>query len=562
MKILKNTKLLISMFIFLIFNVYLFSFVNLNYLSTASPDFQYYRDYFEYFFNDSETTNREQGLLYYFIVSLFIKLGSNNSSFNLENELISNSIQFANISIYLFGLCGLYLLLNHHGFTTHSIFVTFTALSFFPQTINMIVTMKPEVLAFALLCWLFFFLENYITSNEIIFLLLSTIPLIFLITSKGTIIGMTLLLGILFLIFNWQKIVLKDLILFFGISLLLSLPIFYENFMANSQFVLNHVPGETGLNMNQVADLSFLYNINIQELYMSPFKNFHANSLVGIISLDTFGDYFKWYAYNDESAFKYIKYDLKGIWYISYWRETFSIILTGMLYFVILYFMKTFNSLKIYLLLPFIGLFVLLLQAYGFPNRNFNKQTAELFKTHYYSFFLIITISFVLVLILKNYRYFGISFVLLIVFNSFYLYGIPLNNANYYSEYLNEKNQFSLFCSLNQKLYTSIQNKNCHNINLCDISNPLSKFREKNETDYSEKVQISNEYNLINSKNQTTIVTDVKECNNYLNMGYKINSIFLNDLKLPKVNILYLVVFLNFLLSYLYKNIKIKSNEI
>jgi len=561
MEILKNTKLLISIVTFFISNLYLFSFVNLNFLSTASPDFQYYRDYFEYFFNDFETTNREQGLLYYFIVSLFIKLRSIDSSFNLENELISNSIQFANISIYLFGLFGLYLLLNHHGFSSHSIIVTFTALGFFPQTINMIITMKPEVLAFAFLCWLFFFLENYITSNEIIYLLLSTIPLIFLITSKGTIIGMTLLLGILFLIFNWQKIVFKDLLLLFGVSLLLSLPIFYENFMANSIFVLNHVPGETGLNMNQVADISFLYNVNIQELYMSPFKNFHANSLFGIVSLDTFGDYFRWYAYNDESAFKYIKYDLKGIWYISYWRETFSIILTVTLYFIILYFMRTFNSLKIYLLLPFIGLFVLLLQAYGFPSRNFNKQTAELFKTHYYSFFLIITISFVLVLIFKNYKYFGISFVILIMFNSFYLYGIPLNTANNYSEYLNEKNQFSLFCGLNQKLYASIQNNNCHN-NVCDISNPLSKFREKNVSDYTKNVQISNEYILINSKNQIVTVTDVKECNNYLNMGYKINSIFLNDLRLPKINILYLVVFLNFLLFYLYKNIKIKSNEV
>ena len=561
MEILKNTKLLISIVIFFISNVYLFSFVNLSFLSTASPDFQYYRDYFEYFFNDFETTNREQGLLYYFIVSLFIKLGSINSSFNLENELISNSIQFANISIYLFGLCGLYLLLNHHGFSTQSIIVTFTALGFFPQTINMIITMKPEVLAFALLSWLFFFLENYITSNEIIHLLLSTIPLIFLITSKGTIIGMTLLLGILFLIFNWQKIVFKDLLLLFGVSLLFSLPIFYENYLANSIFVLNHVPGETGLNMNQVADISFLYNVNIQELYMSPFKNFHANSLFGIVSLDTFGDYFRWYAYNDESAFKYIKYDLKGIWYISYWRETFSIILTVTLYFIILYFMRTFNSLKIYLLLPFIGLFVLLLQAYGFPSRNFNKQTAELFKTHYYSFFLIITISFVLVLIFKNYKYFGISFVILIMFNSFYLYGIPLNTANNYYEYLNEKNQFSLFCGLNQKLYASIQNNNCHN-NVCDISSPLSKFREKNVSDYTKNVQISNEYILINSKNQIVTVTDVKECNNYLNMGYKINSIFLNDLRLPKINILYLVVFLNFLLFYLYKNIKIKSNEV
>jgi len=223
--------------------------------------------------------------------------------------------------------------------------------------------------------------------------------------------------------------------------------------------------------------------------------------------------------------------------------------------------MRTFNSLKIYLLLPFIGLFVLLLQAYGFPSRNFNKQTAELFKTHYYSFFLIITISFVLVLIFKNYKYFGISFVILIMFNSFYLYGIPLNTANNYSEYLNEKNQFSLFCGLNQKLYASIQNNNCHN-NVCDISNPLSKFREKNVSDYTKNVQISNEYILINSKNQIVTVTDVKECNNYLNMGYKINSIFLNDLRLPKINILYLVVFLNFLLFYLYKNIKIKSNEV
>ena len=57
---------------------------------------------------------------------------------------------------------------------------------------------------------------------------------------------------------------------------------------------------------------------------MNPFRHSHANSLIGMVALDTFGDYFRWYAYNDESAYSYTKYNFDSVWIITHWREFFQ----------------------------------------------------------------------------------------------------------------------------------------------------------------------------------------------------------------------------------------------
>ena len=61
-------------FTFLFSLYFIFSQINLNYLSTTAPDFQYYVDYLDYFYGELQTTGREQGLAYFYFVSLTLKL--------------------------------------------------------------------------------------------------------------------------------------------------------------------------------------------------------------------------------------------------------------------------------------------------------------------------------------------------------------------------------------------------------------------------------------------------------------------------------------------------------
>ena len=77
----------------------------------------------------------------------------------------------------------------------------------------------------------------------------------------------------------------------------------FENYKVNGFSIFDHVSSSIDGSYENVANLSILYNINFTYLITQPFSNFHADSLIGIILLDTFGDYFNFWAFNDESLF-------------------------------------------------------------------------------------------------------------------------------------------------------------------------------------------------------------------------------------------------------------------
>ena len=53
--------------LFLISLFFVFTSINLFYLSSEAPDYIFYKDYFDYFFREAPTTGRENGLLYFFL---------------------------------------------------------------------------------------------------------------------------------------------------------------------------------------------------------------------------------------------------------------------------------------------------------------------------------------------------------------------------------------------------------------------------------------------------------------------------------------------------------------
>ena len=522
-----------------------FSNINLHYLTTNSPDYQYYKDYLSYFFGELEHTGREQGLTYFMLVSIFIKLGSDNFSLDNTNQLLSNAIQFTNLSLYLLGLFGLFFLLKYKEFKTKHILICFSIINFFPQTINMIMTMKPEIFAFAILPWSIFLVMLFLENKNYKFLYLSLIPNILLITSKGTIVGSILLLYFYIAVKDKFQFFSIKFIIIFLLFLVFMSPVLIENFNANGKHLFDHTNEKA--EMQDTADLSFLYNINFRDLYMNPFRHYHANSLIGMIALDTFGDYYQWYAYNDQSAFNYIKKNYDSIWYITHWRQFFSVVLTFIFYTLIVYFYKKDFHNRHFYLMPFLGLFILLLQAYGVPQVNFDKETAELFKTHYYSYLLIICLAFVVINLIKKNIIIGYFLTVLFAFTTSFLYGVPNNNEEY-KEYLYSKNIHLDTCLLNSFFIEGFEKANCDNryINICDFDRIIYNTEKINSNkfdrvDYKKYLPIQD---LINSNGKQVTPEDREACISAVKDGYYYNSIYLNSPKIPLFNLFYFIIFI------------------
>ena len=118
--------------IFFLVSIFLvFTAINLFYLSSEAPDYIFYKDYFDYFFRDTTNTGRENGLLYFFLVSCVVKIQEINITPATELHYISNSIHTINFSLYLVGLTGLYKLLELKKFEKNNILLSFIILNIF-----------------------------------------------------------------------------------------------------------------------------------------------------------------------------------------------------------------------------------------------------------------------------------------------------------------------------------------------------------------------------------------------------------------------------------------------
>ena len=115
-----------------------------------------------YFFNtlDSEVYD-SQGTLYFWSISKITGFTQTLISNQEFSTLINNKLQFINFVYYLFGLLGLACLLKNKKFSSKQILISLSILNFFPPSYYLRLTMKPEVMAFALLPWLFLFFELY-----------------------------------------------------------------------------------------------------------------------------------------------------------------------------------------------------------------------------------------------------------------------------------------------------------------------------------------------------------------------------------------------------------------
>ena len=159
---------------------------NLFYMSTISPDFNRYKLYLYYFFGGQTDFLPEQGFIYFFIIALFCKLQiqnfngdfenlmnsvGNQANFNISNlsafeNKIHLGIQYGNFVIFMFGIFGIYQLLKIRNSSLIDIYKILTIVTILPLSLQLRLTMKPEILAFALFPFVILFYEKYFKNKK------------------------------------------------------------------------------------------------------------------------------------------------------------------------------------------------------------------------------------------------------------------------------------------------------------------------------------------------------------------------------------------------------------
>lgn len=547
-KLYKNLPLfLLILNIFVVFQV-----SNFFYLTTESPDYFHLSNYLKYGFGEIESTNRDLGLAYFNLTNIFISFQSNILTFTNINHFIHNGVLALNTSLYCLGLLGLYKYLINKKFQKNDILWAFCVVTFFPQTINMINTMKPEVLAFSLITWVLYFIENYLDTENTLYLILSLLPLSLILTSKSSILFLSLgLLTILFFnnFYKFFKLINLSyfVLLFFLMGLLL-----FENYKVNNFSIFQHVSSSNDGAYENIANFKILYNINLRHLITLPFSNFHADSLIGIVLLDTFGDYFNFWAYNDESLFVVNKKIIEPFWFITHYSQFISIIFTTMLYYFLFKFSKRYKNFSHVLLAPIFAIFLLTINSFGIPIKNYNPITSDTFKTHYYSFLLVISFCVVILILFKNNSKLRPIVLVLIIVSTAYLYGFPKVAGAEYDEYLESKNSVTLFCSFNSVIIDGFERSKCSNFayQVCSISKIINNTQS---TQVSENISLNYSAfipEVLEKNGIFKVVNSREDCIKSIKEGYKPSQPLQGKLKLNYINLSFFIMFLFSLMLY------------
>ena len=243
-----------------------------------------------------------------------------------------------------------------------------TFLNIFPPVFGGRLIMKPEMLAFALFPWILLGIELYFKNKNIVNLLAISPLLAVIATSKGTVFVLTVS-GIFYIYF---KKILKakylDLGIAFLIFLIMSYLLYQENLKVNNVSMLSHPELESYLFR---APLSFIYTLNLNDLFSNPFRNVHAGSLFGITAIDLFGDYFNRYWDHERSLF--ISNRKQVITFLDYPRRNISVILS-IIFFIFTFIKQKSFKFKSFTKVYLVGMFILLLTSLGLFGLHFNSK--------------------------------------------------------------------------------------------------------------------------------------------------------------------------------------------
>ena len=483
-KSIKKKGLYLLLFITLIWSKELnYLFYDIN----QSPDFNKYFVYLEHFFNNVPT-NREHGLLYYYIQTIHLKFFfSNHVDYSLA---IHKSVGDINFYLFVIGLLGLYKLLKLLKFSEKSILITLVFLNFFPPAISIRLVFKPEILAFALFPWIVYLFEKFQKTKELKYLTLSIPLIVSTISLKGNI----LVIVCTYLLFSnfeiIKKLQLKHTLYLFGLFILLFSLVTIENNSSNKKNILDIQSGAVfENNYDNKAPISIIYKTNLYKLFSSPVKHNHASSFIAITLLETNGDYFDLYWDNDATEYfknrkQLISFEQSNeikapkINYMdssitiyqqrstdTYVYDTLSLILSLILFGLLFTTLRSEPAYRKYIIAIFVGMGVILIHAItGYPKNNFDPLVGDTFKPLYYSFVCLFSFSFTISL-LANKNKINYSHLLIYCGLIIFILGFPKNNYDEVNYSFVNKIENSFFCEIEKNIYleeTEFNNIECN----------------------------------------------------------------------------------------------------
>ena len=549
----KNIKIF-SIFSFFLSLFFTFSIGEIFYNSIDGTDFYRYFRYIEYFNGAIESPSREQGLFYFWFISLFIELSEQFYLADKWEYIYSSAIQFANFIFYLIGLLGLFLFMKIKKVNSTQIFLALTLLNLFPPVFGGRLIMKPEMLAFALFPWVLLGIENYFKSKNIMSLLAITPFLAVIATSKGTVFVLTGSAIVFIYIKKIKTIKISDLVISVSIFFVMSYLLYQENLTINGVSMLSHPELESYLFR---APLSFIYNLSFAEIFTNPFRNVHAGSLFGITVIDLFGDYFNRYWDHERSLF--VSNRKQVITFLDYPRRNLSVILS-ILFFIFTFMKQKSYTFSTYTKVYLIGVFILLLTSLGVFGLHFNPNKGDTVKTHYYFFLLAFSFVFLIINFLRRSKANTQIITTVLAFLMFtFIVGFPKNYDDNFTYELSEKIPTTLSCRVTSSYFETITD-----IDIECLTKELATCGTYEV--FNEPIQHQDGYlifqpdeffqntNLQDSDGNSVTVSGYAECLHYLSGGYtKIQSNIVDD-RTPQINRIFLFLILASFFFLIFRN--------
>ena len=580
--LLKTNKKYLIDYLFLILTTYLSTiWINFFYLSPRNVDFNKYYDYINYFLGLDVDISYGQGSLYYLIVSAIFKSNLNFIDERSLEIILSYAIQNTNLIFYLIGLLGLFKLLNFYNFDKRLIIFTLSILNFFPQAMYIRAVMKPEIIAFSFFPWVIYFVENYKKDKNIISLYFAAPFLITILTCKGSVAGMASLYLLIAYFSDIKTFEYKKYYIFLIVFIIIFSLTLYENYEITNNNLFERDYDES---YDNKAKFSSIFRFNLKTIFTQPVFDYeyqigkysvHANSIINITILDSFGDYFNQLYDFNLNYFETNRKDLftsygdsllnesRQILYsgpfspifdtnLNLIRKTLSNLYSVFFYMSLIAFIFIHRTYRKYFIMPFVGIFTLYINSLGFPSNNFNPYLGDTYKAFYYSF--LISIAFVFVVIkylelINSIKLLKYVFLIFWVISIGFIAGHPKQNDQYFSEYLVTSNQYSLFCSFNNLLF--FDNNIIDKIHTSGNINNLSSDCNKNENTNLQKNFSTTEKELCISKNVINKTqSSSPDCRIYL-IDRAINN---KDLQKNNYPYLSIIVFLSALIFSLGSN--------
>ncbi len=474
----KYKNLLSKIFFYVCFYVSSVTFY-LTFSILESPDFAKYYKYFEYYSGSITSVNLEQGHFYFFLNYLTVVLISNIYEFFTLNEIVNLAVQINNSLIFLFGCMGFkkYLL---QKYDSTNIYLVLSIVCFLPPAFELRMTFKPEIIAFASLGWLFYYLNKLNDKKDSKSFLKFSIIFALIITSKISI-AFLISIILIFEVLQNNKKILKNITFKHAILLIiLTSSLLIENTTMNGKFINQVVHEEK---YNNAVDIGFFTKFSEEDFIDNPNKYFFYDSFIGITFFDSFNDFFGFYNNSEHTElnqdrkqfFKVVfrggqvlplnvKYDKKEVsftfsglydrgWneanYIDETRMKISFIFSSIIYFLLVLFSIFKKEIRPILLSTFIGILVVSFSALGFfGTNNFDPNTGDSFKTFYYGYFLIFSFGLLFSEIFKHNILKKTISILLILLMLFFL-GFPFKFSQGIEERIIDKNSQLFSCEIN-----------------------------------------------------------------------------------------------------------------